>query len=238
MRTDMNLRTDMNRIPSASSLGRTAMVAVAALALPLMGCDDEEDGNGTGPGQASATVQVTDEPDGTPAQRGAGARAALADATGTFTAQAEATLIAEGGAEADLGDPVAVTVDLQTGQAVAVFTSVDVPADTYAAARLTLTGVDVLVESGSTLDLTAGPLTLMADVMMTVENDETVVIEGNFSAPQQVSGGGSVTAVVNLNSAVWLDASTVDQASGTGTVAASEIEAAATVTAEAAAGAS
>lgn len=222
---------DESRTTRRSRLARWATVGLVALALPLAACDDEdEDGNGTGPDQATASVEMTDSEDGSAAIGASQAR--LATASGTFTADAEATLIAQGGTEVDLGDPVAVTVNLQTGQSVAVFTNVDVDAGAYTGARVTLSGAQAVVDSGSTLNLAAGPLELTAETTITVEGEEDVVIEGSFAAPVEVSGGGSMTAVVDLNSATWLDEAVVTAGATEGTVAASEIEAAATVTAE------
>lgn len=194
----------------------TAAAAIGLAALPLVGCSDDPVEPGDDP---QASVSIADEGAGAASQ--VSFALASAEASGTFDAEVEADLEAEADAAADLGSPANVTVELQTGQGTAAYTNVQVPARTYTGIRLLVRNASATVEEGSTLNLTAGPVTLAATTTIDVvaSSGTDIVIQKQFGQPVNLAAGATLNVQVDLNSATWLDAAVVDTQANTGTVA-------------------
>lgn len=147
--------------------------------------------------------------------------------TGAFISEVEVWLVAA--ADASLGAPAEVTVQLQRSVETSVFSSALIEAQSYAGIRLIFRNAMATLEEGSTLDLMTGPVTLDAETTIFIEAEEDIVVERQLDTELDATGGGTVNVLVDLNSRNWLGTATLDPETDTGTVSeavfAAEVEA-------------
>lgn len=197
-------------------------VLLAAGVAVLTGCDDDEDTTGPPPpepevGDVSAVVMDDAAAEGEPGEAN--------DFSGTLTGNARVEVQAEGETEfTDLGQDEEITVTLQAaeGEETTITAVTEADAGSYTSVRLVLTGAQVQIDAGSTIEET----TLEEDSTLTVgaeaETDEVVIEE---QVTFDVTTDAETTFTFDLNSGSWvtqaaLDAGDVDPTTieGAGTV--------------------
>lgn len=207
-------------------IGRFMMVGALAGFLAFgTACDDDDNGITPPPEPEAATLsaEIHDEP------ADPGAEPTF---TGTMTADAQVSVSSDGQTFTPLGEPTAITLELQTSDRVTIHGDAELDEGEYTHARLTLTDVEVTLDAGSMF----GETTLEEDTPLTVGIEAEGETVGRVEADAALATPITATAGTSAGTLVWhLDTGTwiTEDAVTAGEVASAEVAAVTTVELEA-----